>query len=113
MCGPELGQTGPLVRRLQGYGNLERLVWTLGGGQQGHAQPETKVANKARALGRDLLDKQQGIVVSQMKKYLFVSLVKAQSLCLLNRLCFLGEVIMVATGRKDLTSRLEEGRQAT
>ena len=72
---------------------------------------ETKVANKARALGRDMSDKELGIVVSQVRKYLSTSFVRAQSLCLLNRLCFLGEGAVAAAGRRDLTRRLEEGRR--
>ena len=62
----------------------------------------------ARALGRTLSDKEQGIVVSQVRKYSFI---RAKSLCLLNRLCFLGEVAVAAAGRRDL--RLEEGRRRT
>ena len=38
---------------------------------------ETKVANKARALGRDLSDKELGIVVSQVSKYLSISFIRA------------------------------------
>ena len=51
---------------------------------------ETKVANKARSLGRELSDKELGIVVTQVRKYLSTSFIRAQGLCLLNRLCFLG-----------------------
>ena len=56
-------------------------------------------------------DKELGIVVSQVRKYLSTSFVRAQSLCLLNRLCFLGEGAVAAAGRRDLTRRLEEGRR--
>ena len=111
------GQTGPLVRRLQGYGKLEGLVvgpWGEGSKDM-HSLvkviAETKVANKARALGRDMSDKELGIVVSQVRKYLSISFIRAQSLCLLNRLCFLGEGAVAAAGRRDLTRRLEEGRR--
>ena len=111
------GQAGPLVRRLQGYGKLEGLVvgpWGEGSKDM-HSLvkviAETKVANKARALGRDMSDKELGIVVSQVRKYLSISFIRAQSLCLLNRLCFLGEGAVAAAGRRDLTRRLEEGRR--
>ena len=111
------GQTGPLVSRLQGYGKLEGLVvgpWGEGSKDM-HSLvktiAETKVATKARALGRDLSDKELGIVVTQVRKYLSTSFVRAQSLCLLNRLCFLGEGAVAAAGRRDLARRLEEGRR--
>ena len=52
---------------------------------------DSKVAAKARALGRDISDKELGIVVTQIRKYLITSFVRAQSLCLINRLSFLGE----------------------
>ena len=106
-----------MVRRLQGYGKLEGLVvgpWGEGSKDM-HSLvkviAETKVANTARALGRDLSDKELGIVVSQVRKYLSISFIRAQSLCLLNRLCFLGEGAVAAAGRRDLTRRLEEGRR--
>jgi hypothetical protein len=96
-----------LVRRLQGYGKLEGLVvgpWGEGSKDM-HSLvkviAETKVANKARALGRDLSDKELGIVVSQVRKYLSISFIRAQSLCLLNSLCFLGEGAVAAAGRRD------------
>ena len=38
---------------------------------------ETKVATKARALGRDLSDKELGIVVTQLRKYLSNSFIQA------------------------------------
>ena len=72
---------------------------------------ETEVATKARALGRDLSDKELGIVVTQVRKYLCTSFIRAQSLCLINRLCFLGEGAVAAAGRRDLARRLEEGRR--
>ena len=111
------GQTGPLVRRLQSYGKLEGLVvgpWGEGS-KDLHSLvktiAETKVANKARSLGRDLSDKELGIVVTQVRKYLSTSFIRAQGLCLLNRLCFLGEGAREAAGRRDLARRLEEDRR--
>jgi hypothetical protein len=72
---------------------------------------DSKVAAKARALGRDISDKELGIVVTQIRKYLSTSFVRAQSLCLINRLSFLGEGAQAAAGRRDLANRLEEGRR--
>jgi hypothetical protein len=110
-------QTGPLVRRLQSYGKLEGLVvgpWGEGS-KDLHSLVKTiadvKVAAKARALGREISDKELGIVVAQVRKYLSVTFIRAQSLCLLNRLGFLGEGAKAAAGRRDLAKRLEEGRR--
>jgi hypothetical protein len=73
---------------------------SLGGVQQGHARAlhalikvlgETKVAARARARGRQASDNELGVVISQIRKYLTTSFIRAQSLCLLNRICFLGE----------------------
>ena len=65
----------------------------------------------ARAHGREISDKDLGIVVAQVRKYLSVTFIRAQSLCLLNRLGFLGEGEKAAAGRRDLAKRLEEGRR--
>ena len=111
------GQTGSLVRRLQSFGKLEGLVvgpWGEGS-KDLHSLVKTiadvKVAAKARALGREISDKELGIVVAQVRKYLSVTFIRAQSLCLLNRLGFLGEGAKAAAGRRDLAKRLEEGRR--
>ena len=48
-------------------------------------------AAKARALGREISNKELGIVVAQVRKYSSVTFIRAQSLCLLNRLGFLEE----------------------
>ena len=111
------GQTGPLVRRLQSYGKLEGLVvgpWGEGS-KDLHSLvktiSDTKVAAKARALGREASDKELGLVVTQVRKYLSVAFIRAQSLCLVNRLGFIGEGAKAAAGRRELVKRLEEGRK--
>lgn len=49
------------------------------------------VAAKARALGRDISDKELGIIATQIRKYLSTSFNMDQGLCLINRLSYLGE----------------------
>ena len=95
------GHTGPLVRRLQGYGKLEELVvGPLGEGSKDiHSLVKIIAETKAEL----------GIVVFQVRKYLSISFIRAQSLCLLYRLCFLFEGAVEAAGRRDLTSRSDEG----
>ena len=72
---------------------------------------ETKVAARARARGRQASDNELGVVISQIRKYLSTSFIRAQSLCLLNRLCFLGEGAKAAAGRRDLAKSLEISRK--
>ena len=111
------GQAGPLVRRLQSYGKLEGLVVGPWGevSKDMHrlvkVLAESKLAAKARARGRDISDRELGLITTQIRKYLSTAFVRAQSLCLLNRLCFLGEGAKAAAGRRDLVRRLEVGRQ--
>ena len=63
------------------------------------------------SLGRDISDKELGIIVTQIRKYLSTSFIRAQSLCLINRLSYLGEGAQAAAGRRQLAARLEEGRR--
>ena len=72
---------------------------------------ESKLAAKARARGRDISDRELGLITTQIRKYLATAFVRAQSLCLLNRLCYLGEGATAAAGRRDLARRLEVGRK--
>ena len=104
------------MRRLQSYGKLEGLVvgpWGEGS-KDLHSLvkvlAETKLAAKARALGRQMSDKELGVIVNQVRKYLSTSFIRAQSLCLINRLSYLGEGAQAAAGRT-LAEQLEEGRR--
>ena len=105
------------MRRLQSFGKLEGLV--LGPWGEGSKDlhslvkvlAETKLAAMARALGRQMSDKELGIIVNQVRKYLSTSFVRAQSLCLINRLSYLGEGAQAAAGRRIVARQLEEGRR--
>ena len=109
------GQSGPLVRRLESFGRVRGLVVGPWGecSKDMHSLikvlGETKVAARARARGRQASDNE--LVISQIRKYLSTSFVRAQSLCLLNRLCFLGDGAKAAAGRRDLARRLEIARK--
>ena len=111
------GQVGPLVRRLQSYGKLEGLVvgpWGEGS-KDLHSLvkvlAETKLAAKAGSLGRQMSEKELGVIVNQVRRYLSTSFIRAQSLCLINRLIYLGEGAQAAAGRRVLAKQLEEGRR--
>ena len=69
------------------------------------AESETSV------LQREMSDKELGIIVTQVGKYLSTSFIRAQSLCLINRLSFLGEGAQAAAGRRSVAKQLEEGRR--
>ena len=111
------GQSGQLVRRLESYGRMRVLVVGPWGecSKDRHALikvlRETKVAAQARARGRPASDNELGVVISQIRKFLSTAFIRAQSLCLLNRLCFLGKGAKEAAGRRDLARRLEISRK--
>ena len=69
------------------------------------------MAAKARALGRQMSDKELGVIVNQVRKYLSTSFIRAQSLCLINRLSYLGEGAQAAAGMRIVARQLEEGRR--
>ena len=111
------GQTGPLVRRLESYGKLEGLVVGPWGdcSKDLHSLVkvlgENKVAVQARAKGREASDNELGVIITQIRKYLSTAFVRAQSLCLINRLAHLGEGAKAAAGRRHLARRIEVGRR--
>ena len=72
---------------------------------------ETKVAAQARERDRPTSDNGLAVVISQIRKFLSTAFIRAQSLCLLNRLCFLGKGAKEAAGRRDLAKRLEISRK--
>ena len=47
-----------------------------------------------------------------MRRYLSCTIVRAQSLCLLNRVCYLGEGGESAGGRREAAKRAGEARRA-
>ena len=71
--------------------DLHSLVKLLG---------ESKAAARARSRGRQTSDRELGALIAQIRKYLSVAFTRAQSLCLVNRLRFLGEGARAAAGRR-------------
>ena len=110
-------QTGPLVRRLESFGSLEGLVvgpWGEGSKDLHNLVKvlgDTKLATRARAMGREGSDNELGVIIGQIRRNLSTAFIRAQNLCLINRLGFLGEGARAAAGRRDLTKRLEERRK--
>ena len=111
------GQVGPLVRRLESFGRLQGLVVGPWGecSKDLHSLVkvlgETKVAAWARERGRPASDNELGVVISQIRRCLSTAFIRAQGLCLLNRLCFLGKGAKEAAGRRNLAKQLEVRRR--
>ena len=72
---------------------------------------ESKIAATARDRGRQGSDNRLGVIIAQIRKCLSTAFVRAQRLCLINRLFFLGEGAKEAAGRRDLARRLEISRK--
>ena len=81
-----------------GSKDLHDLVRTLA---------ESRVANRVRGRGREASDNELGVV----RRALSLDFVRAQSLCLLSRLSFLGEGARAAAGRRQQATREEEERR--
>ena len=107
---------GPLVRRLRSYGRLQCLV----AGPYADLSDdfhellllfaETKAAKKARARGWEC-EGDLGQIMGEIRRAVSVSVVRAHSLCLLERLAYLGPGARAAGQRRQLTMQLEEGRR--
>ena len=110
-------ETGPLVRLLQSFRKLEALVV----GPWGNASKdlhqlirtltECRVAGRVRARGQEASDWELGQVMGQIRRALSLDAIRAQSLCLLARLCYLGEGAHAAADRRQQAAREEEGRR--
>ena len=71
---------------------------------------ETKAAKKARARGWDS-EGDLGQIMGEIRRAVSVSVVRAHSLCLLERLAYLGPGARAAGQRRQLTLQLEERRR--
>ena len=107
-------QTGPLVQRLQSFGTLQGLVvgpWA-DGSRDLHSLVkllgEQRVISQARARGIPASDRQLGVSIGQIRRVLSVNFVKAQSVCLLSRVGYLGPGGKSASERRSLMMRREE-----
>ena len=108
---------GPLVQRLRGYGRLGCLV----GGPWGDLSDdfhelllelaEARVAKEARARGWEAGEGELSQAMGQVRRSVSVEVVRAQSLCLLERLAFLGPGARAAVQRRQLAEHLEERRR--
>jgi hypothetical protein len=61
--------------------------------------------------GRQMSDKELGVIMNQVRKYLSTSFIRGQSLCLINRLSYLDEGAQAAARWRIVARQLEEGRR--
>ena len=115
--GTQAGQVGPLVRRLDGYGNLLCLV--MGQFQEGskdlHHLLENIAASMLRALGlargREGSDHERSVIMMNLRRELSTAGARANSACLIGRVARIGESHRLAAKRRMWVKREEELRQ--
>ena len=104
---------GPLVQRLETWGELQGLVVGQFGEGSQHLHSllrqlaEAKVLAKARASGEPALDSDVGISLSHYRRVLSTTAVRAQATCLLTRMGHLGVAAREAAQRRNLAVRQE------
>ena len=104
-------QTGPLVRRLEGFGRLQGLV--VGAWQEGSKDlhtlldilADTKVRKQGLARGVLGTDTEKAIHLSQFRRRVSLVAAKAQSACLIGRVSKVGESFREAAKRRKLIER--------
>ena len=112
------GMVGPLVRRLEQFGDLQGLVvGAFGEGSEDlHSLVNTLAVSRLRAVGlargREGADKELGVIVSQIRRTLSTSAVGSQASCLLSRMSCLGRGAFQAAGRMRWAAREEERMRA-
>ena len=110
------GQQGPLVRRLESYGNLLCLV--VGNFQEGskdiHYLLEQIAESKLRAMGlargRDGTDHEKSVILMNLRRELSTAAAKANSVCLLGRVSKIGDCHRLAAKRRVWVRREQELR---
>ena len=108
------GQVGPLEQRLQGFGKILCLV----AGQYGeisqdlHDLLKQLASAKAKHIslleGRFLSASEQGLLLHHLRRRLSVSIITAQSRCLLTRLNHMAPAAKEAAKRRALTKHRQE-----
>ena len=115
--GAVVGQTGPLVQRLEGYGKLWGLaVGPWGDGSKDLHSLVSIIANsmvdaRSRERGWEGGEGELGQVMGQLRRKLSCSFVRAQALCLLSRLGQLGPGAKAAAERRGDALRAETARR--
>ena len=111
--GSAAGATGPLVARLNGYGELLCLVAGAWGDCSTHLYEliitcaESCVAHPCRSTGRPEMDSQLGVITGQYRRLLSSCIVRAQAQHLISRIGVISPEARVAAQRWEVVGRLE------
>ena len=90
------GQVGPLQRRLESFGVLQCLVIGCAGeGSQDlhsliQSLADSRARYQSRATGHQVSEAEQGMILSQYRRILSCTFVRAQAQCLLSRMGHMG-----------------------
>ena len=112
--GTRQDQEGPLEQRLKGFGDLLCLV----AGQYGEVSQDfhkllaklatSKAEHISRMEGRHISASERGLLLHQMRRRLSVSIIRAQSSCLLSRLGHYSPGAKDAAKRRAISKQREE-----
>ena len=107
------GETGALVTRLQGYGELQCYVagaWA-DGSKHLHALlqscAESRVEHLIRSTGRQEMEGQLSVIISQYRRRVSTCVVRANGQCLISRVGVISPAARGAAKRRDVAGRLE------
>ena len=107
------GETGPLVARLQGFGDLLCLVVGAWGDCSADLHTlvqtcaESRVEHLCRSTGRPEMEGQLSVIVSQYRRLLSSCMVRAQAQCLLSRVGVISPEAREAGRRREVAGRVE------
>ena len=112
--GTTAGHIGPLEQRLRGFGDILCLV----AGQYGEISQDlhdllkklasTKAQHTALLEGRPVSDSEQGLILHHLRRRLSVSIITAQSRCLLTRLNHMAPAAKEAAKKRAYTKHRQQ-----
>ena len=113
-CHTEVGHVGPLQQRLESFGKLLCLV----AGQYGEVSQDfhtllkdlaaSKAAHISHMEGRPVSESERGLLLHQLRRRISVSIISAQSSCLLSRLGHMAPGAREAAKRRAAAKQREE-----
>ena len=117
--GTTAGHVGPLEQRLQGFGDILCLV----AGQYGDISQDlhdllkklasTKAQHLSLLEGRPVSDSEQGLILHHLRRRLSVSIITAQSRCLLTRLNHMAPAAKEAAKKRAFNKRRQQMEKMT
>ena len=112
--GTQVGHVGPLEQHLQGFGDIQCLV----AGQYGEVSQDfhkllqklaqSKASHISLLEGRPVSDSEQGLILHHLRRRLSVSIITAQSRCLLTRLHHMAPGAKEAAKKRSFSKHKEE-----